>query len=202
MKTNICLLSLLILLGSFLHLSAQEPMLRRDAFGRLYTVTYENNDSTYWVNMSPLYVFPPMQFKNKRQEKFYWKTVRDVKKTLPYAKIVSKMLNDANRTLDSIPDPAERKKYLKNLEKDVTKQYEKDIRKMTFNQGKILIRLIDRETNMTSYDLIKMYRGSITAIFWQGIARIFGANLKDEYDAADKDQIIERVIILVEAGQL
>lgn len=159
-------------------------------------------DTLYVKRLRPLYVYPPMQFKNKSQEKFYWKTIRDVKKTLPYARIVSKTLNEANADLGNIVDDKEQKKYLKQLEKDVMSKYEKEIRKLTFSQGKMLIRLIDRETSMTSYELIQMYRGKISAAFWQGIARLFGANLKDEYDGKDKDQIIERVITLVEAGQL
>ena len=82
------------------------------------------------------------------------------------------------------------------------KKYEPDLRKMTFSQGKMLIKLINRETSYTSYDLIKMYRGSFAASFWQGIAKIFGADLKLDYDGKDREKIIERVILLVEAGQL
>jgi hypothetical protein len=176
----------------------------RDPEGRmLYEVLVtESNDSLYLLNLSPFYVFPPLKFKNKSQEKFYWKTIRDVKKTLPYARIVGKTLNDANAVLEKLPDDASRKRYLKELEKQVKKKYEPDLRKMTFSQGKMLIRLINRETSYTSYELIKMYRGTFAAFFWQGIAKIFGADLKLEYDGSDKERIIERVIILVEAGQL
>lgn len=176
----------------------------RDPEGRmLYEVLVtESNDTLFLLNLPPFYVFPPLKFKNKSQEKFYWKTVRDVKKTLPYARIVGKTLNDANADLEKLPDDAARKKYLKNLEKQVKKKYEPDLRKMTFSQGKMLIRLINRETSYTSYELIKMYRGTFAAFFWQGIAKLFGADLKLDYDASDRERIIERVIILVEAGQL
>lgn len=161
-----------------------------------------NGDTLYLANLDPLYCFPPLKFKNKAQEKFYWKTVRDVKKTLPYARIVSNTLIKANDEASKLPTDAERKKYFKKLEHDVKAKYESDIKKMTFSQGKMLIRLIDRETNITSYELIKMYRGQFIASFWQGIAKLFGTDLKQEYDGSDKDKIIERVIILVEAGQL
>lgn len=161
-----------------------------------------NQDTLYQTSLAPVYCFPPLKFKNKAQEKFYWKTVRDVKKTWPYARIVSNTLNKANEDLKKLPSESDRKKYLKNLEIEVKERYEPDLRKMTFSQGKMLIRLIDRETNMTSYDLIKMYRGSLSAFFWQGLAKIFGADLKQEYDGGDKDKIVERVIILVQAGQL
>ncbi len=161
-----------------------------------------NGDTIYLANLHTAYCFPVMKFKNKKQEKFYWKTVRDVKKTLPYAKIVGKTLNQANDTLTKLPDDKARKAYLKQLEREVKKKYEPEMRKMTFSQGKMLIRLINRETEYTSYELIKMYRGTFTAMFWQGMARIFGTDLKQEYDGSDKDKIIERVIVLVEAGQL
>ena len=149
-----------------------------------------------------LYVFPKLVFKNKKQEQFYWRTVRDVKVTLPYAKLISRMLSDTEAKLKTMP-PQEQKKYLKQYEKELFGKYEKEMRKMTRSQGKMLIRLIDRECNRNAYDLIKMYRGSITAFFWQGIGRFFGLNLKTEYDSGNQDnQIIERVIILVESGAL
>ena len=97
---------------------------------------------------------------------------------------------------------SDRKKYLAKYEKEVFKKYEADLRKLTINQGRLLLKLIDRECNSTSYDLIRNYRGSVSAFFWQGVARIFGSNLKSEYDAKGNDKILERVIILVESGQL
>lgn len=161
-----------------------------------------NGDTVYLTHLRPLYCYPPLKFKNKAQEKFYWKTVRDVKKTLPYARIVGRTLNEANTNLSKMKTEGEQKKYLKKLEQEVKVKYEGDLRKMTFSQGKMLIRLIDRETSYTSYELIKMYRGTFSAMLWQGVARIFGSDLKAEYDGADKDKIVERVITLVEAGQL
>ncbi len=199
MKATVRILSLFVFLGIGLQLSAQQ---RYDAQGHPLDLIVENNDTLYHITLPTLYVFPPLKFKNKKQEKFYWKTVRDVKRTLPYARLVGRTLNEANAELVKMDKKTDREKYLKNLETTIKKTYEPEIRKLTFSQGKLLIRLIDREANMTSYELIKMYRGSLTAFFWQGIARIFGANLKEEYDGNDKDHIIERVIILVEAGQL
>jgi hypothetical protein len=199
MKATVQILFLLLFLGIGNRLYAQQYV---EGHGYLFAFGIENNDTVYHANLHPLYVFPPLKFKNKKQEEFYWKTVRDVKKTLPYAKLVGKTLNEANADLAKIDKESDKKKYLKELEKTIKKKYEPEIRKLTFSQGKMLIRLIDREANMTSYELIKMYRGNITAFFWQGIAKLFGANLKEEYDGKDKDKIIERVIILVEAGQL
>ena len=151
--------------------------------------------------LPPVYCYPPMRFKNKRAKKFYWKTVRNVKKCLPYARIVSKVLNKANEDMEDM-DEAQKELYLKSLEKEVKRKYEPIVRKMTYSQGKILIKLIDRETNITSFELIRLYRGDLAAYFWQGVAKLFNANLKEEYDGKDKDKIIERIITLVEAGQL
>ena len=151
--------------------------------------------------LPPAYCYPPLRFKNKRAEKFYWKTVRNVKKCLPYARVVSKVLNKANEDMQNMNEQ-QKKIYLDALEKAVKKKYEPVLRHMTFSQGKILIKLIDRETNITSFELIRLYRGNLSAYFWQGVAKLFRANLKEEYDGKDKDKIIERIITLVEAGQL
>ncbi|MBP5307326.1 MAG: DUF4294 domain-containing protein [Paludibacteraceae bacterium] len=163
----------------------------------------ENGDTLYLMPMLPTaYCYAPLKFKNRRAEKFYWKTVRDVKKCLPYARIVSRTLNEANAELAKMSTEKEKREYLKKLEKEVKAQYEPVVWKMTRSQGRMLIKLIDRETHITSYELLRMYRGKFTAFFYQGIARLFGENLKDRYDGNDRDKIIERVITLVEAGQL
>lgn len=194
----------LILLGCFgyAHVNGQVIYSFQGYKSLFEVIVTPQKDTVYSTTLAPFYCYPPIKFKSKAQEKFYWKTVRDVKKTLPYARIVSNTLNKANAELALMKSESEKKKYLKLLEKEVKERYEPDLRQMTFSQGKMLIRLIDRETNMTSYELIKMYRGSLSAFFWQGVAKIFGADLKQEYDGTDKDKIVERVITLVQAGQL
>ena len=132
----------------------------------------------------------------------YERLVYNVKKVYPYAIIVRDKLKDVNTALEKLPDDKERKKYIKDIEKQIFKDYEGDMKEMTITQGRILIRLIDRETQNTSYDLIKEYRGKITASFWQGIARLFGTNLKEEYDPVGDDFLIEMIIGEIEAGKL
>jgi hypothetical protein len=170
--------------------------------GARLMVQVNGNDTVFLAYLHDVWVFPRQKFKNKAQEQYFWRTVRDVKRTLPYAKLVASELSQVNMKLASIPNDKERKKYLGQFEKEVFKKYEADLKKMTINQGRLLLKLIDRECERTSYDLIKVYRGSVSAFFWQGVARVFGSNLKSEYDASDKDKILERVILLVEAGQL
>jgi hypothetical protein len=162
-----------------------------------------DGDTIYYATLRDVWIFPKSAlYKNKKEEQFFWRTVRDVKRTLPYAKLLSKELYIVNQNLTELPNNKERKKYINKFEKEVFAKYEKDLRKMTISQGKMLIKLVDRECDKTSYELVKAYKGSIVAGFWQGVAKIFGSNLKSEYDATDKDKVIERIILLVESGQL
>ena len=162
----------------------------------------ENGDTLYMAWLHELWVYPPMKFKNKKQEKFYWKTVRDVKKCLPYAKKITADMAYADAALAQLPDEKSRRKWWRGFEHQLYKKYEKDFRGMYASQGMMLMKLMDRETDRTSYELIKQYKGKASANWWQFVAKLFKNDLKEEYDANDKDRITERVINLVEAGQL
>lgn len=161
-----------------------------------------DQDTFYLAHLHTIHVFPEMKFKNKKQERFYWKTVRDVKKTLPIAKQLTIEMAYADEQLAKIPDARDRKKWWRQHEKYLFKKYEQKFRKMTASQGQMLMKLMDRESERTSYELIKHYRGKASANFWQFVAKLFKNDLKEEYDAEDKDRIVERVIYLVETGQL
>ena len=190
------------LLYLILLLAVGTNMLAANAYVDSCMIRIENGDTLYMAWLHDVWVYPPMRFKNKRQERFYWKTVRDVKKTLPYAKMITKDMAYADAELAKLPDKKNRKKWWRSYEKYLFKKYEKDFRGMYASQGMMLMKLMDRETDRTSYELIKQYRGKASANFWQFIAKLFKNDLKEEYDAADKDKIVERVINLVEAGQL
>lgn len=159
-------------------------------------------DTFYLAQMQDIWVYPTMVFKSKKQERFYWRTVRDVKKTLPFAKELAKEMQVADYQLALLPDDNARRKWWRQHEKFLFKKYEHHFRKMTASQGQMLMKLMDRESDRTSYEIIKHYRGKASANFWQFIAKLFKNDLKEEYDAYDKDRIVERVINLVEAGQL
>jgi len=161
-----------------------------------------DGDTLYMAWLHEVWVYPPLKFKNKRQEKFYWKTVRDVKKCLPYAKMITADMAYADAELAKLPDDKSRRKWWKAYERTLFKKYEKDFRGMYASQGMMLMKLMDRETDRTSYELIKQYKGKSAANFWQFVAKLFKNDLKEEYDAADKDRITERVINLVESGQI
>lgn len=160
------------------------------------------NDTIPYFVLPTYYCYPPLKFKNKKEEQFYWRTVRDVKVVLPYVRHIRKVMEKTNEALMSMPDKASRDAYMKNFEKRIYKENETKFKDLTLNQGKLIIRLLDRETNNTSYELIKAYRGSFSAGFWQVFALVLGADLKTKYGTKEEDAVIERVIVLVEAGQL
>lgn len=152
--------------------------------------------------LNSVYVYPKERFNDESSELNYWKLVRDVKKVYPLSKIVYYTLYETMNYLQTLPDEKSRQKHLRRMEKDLVEEYEPVLRKMSYNQGKILIKLIYRECNYSSYDLIKAYRGSFSAGLWQGVAKIFRADLKSGYDANNKDQMIERIVRKIDQGQL
>jgi len=138
----------------------------------------------------------------KRDFRRYERLIYNIKRVYPYAIIVRTRMESVNEELKLIESERERKDYLKKVEKEVFAEYEDEIAHLTINQGKILIKLIDRETQNTSYQLIRDYRGKVSAAFWQGIARLFGTNLKAEYDRFGEDAAIEMILIEIEEGRL
>jgi Domain of unknown function (DUF4294) len=161
-----------------------------------------NGETLPEVEIKEVTVYAHPQFAKKSDFRKYERLVENLKKVYPYALIVRSRLQKVNEDISKINDEKERKEYLKKVEKDVFANYEGDIRDMTITQGRLLIKLIDRETQNTSYVLIKDYRGKFAATFWQGIARIFGTNLKEEYDPYGEDSLIEMIILEIDAGRL
>lgn len=161
-----------------------------------------NGDTLPHVLLKEITIFPTLKFANQKEYLRYSRLVHNVKVTLPYARIASARLLEINNELGTIKSEKERKKYLKEAEKNLFAEFEAPLRKLTFSQGKMLIRLIDRETGNTSFDLIKQYKGKVSAFFWQGMARIFGANLKDEYNPNRDDKMVEYIIMMIDSGQI
>ena len=204
MRRAICILILsLITIYAWSNNRQKSPIPSQDMqFIEQVELQVKDNDTFYLAHMHNIYVYPKLKFSNKQQERFYWKTVRDVKKTLPFAKLLTQEMIFADKQLTKITDQKKRKQWWKKYEKYLFKKYEQDFRKMTASQGQMLMKLMDRESDRTSYEIIKHYRGKASANFWQFIAKLFKNDLKEGYDAEDKDRIVERVINLVEAGQL
>jgi hypothetical protein len=154
------------------------------------------------VEIKEVTVYAHPEFPKKSDFRKYERLVYNLKIVYPYALIVRNKLLKVNEDLGSFKNEKERKEYMKKVEKEVFAEYEGAIRDMTISQGRLLIKLIDRETQNTSYALIKDYRGKFAAAFWQGIARIFGTNLKEEYDRFGEDALIESIILEIDAGRL
>lgn len=177
---------------------------RQDVYKKKYHKITEDGDTVLVLVMNQITVFPPIKFKNKKEEQFYWRTVRDVKLTLPYAKLICTTLTETYEYIETFPTQKEREKHLKQMEKDVFNQYKPVLKKFSKNQARLLVKLIQRETNQSSYNILKAFLGSFRATFWQGFGKLFGVNLKGEYhpEKDRKDAIIERVCVAVEQGAL
>lgn len=178
---------------------ARIPLVR----GRYHFVS-EEGDTAIMVVLNNITYFPPLKFKNKKQEQFYWRTVRDVKRTLPYAKMIAETILETYEYMETLPSQEERQRHLQQMEKEVFNQYKPQLKKFTKSQGKMLVKLITRETNQSSYSILKAFLGTFRAGFWQTFGRFFGVNLKSDFrpDKNEEDAIIERVCVLVEQGML
>ena len=168
---------------------------------RVRTVAYRG-DTVPTVSLPTVYVYRPVQFKNKRQARRYSKLVRDVKKVLPLANEVQHAIIETYEYIMTLPDDKARQRHLKAVEKSIKEQYTPRMKKLTFAQGKLLIKLVDRQTNSTGYELVKAFLGPFRAGFYQAFAALFGASLKKEYDPEGEDALTERVVRMVENGQL
>ena len=159
-------------------------------------------DSIQYMEMNNVYVYPELTFKNKKQAQSYMRLVTNVKKVLPIAKEARQMLIETTELLEMLPDEKSKEEHIKRVEDDIFRTYKPKMKKLTYSQGKLLIKLIDRECHSSSYDMIKAFMGPIRAGFWQVFAWGFGASLKKEYDPEGTDRLPERVVRMVEAGQI
>lgn len=181
-----------------------EAQLKIKAYVGFYRFVDEYGDTVRMTRIKDVYVYPPLKFKNKKQEEYYWKTVRDVRKTLPYAKLAFSTLCETYEYIQTIPNQKTREKHLKRLESDIFEQYKPVVKTMTKNQGKILLKLINRETDQSSFNIVKAFLGSFRAGFWQTFGKFFGMNMKAGFhpDSNKDDAMIDRIAHLIEQGQL
>ena len=161
---------------------------------------YEGGDSIQYMEMNNVYVFPPVTFENKKQEGAYMRLVKNVKLVLPIAKEANMIMMETAEYLETLPDKKAKAEHMKRVEKSI--EYKPRMKKLTYSQGKLLIKLIYRESHSSSYELIQAFLGPVRAGFYQAFAWAFGASLKKEYDPEGIDRLTERVVLMVEAGQL
>ena len=185
------------LLAVFPDLFAQNE--KKDNSG-VTRVVIEGSDTIPMIELPEVRVFDRRELDYLYLKRRYRRLIRNVKKAYPYSKIAGEKLRELDDQLALIDNEKEQKEHIKKAEEEILGQFEKQVRKLTVTQGIILVKLIDRETGRSSYQVIKELRGSITAFFWQGIARIFGNNLKAEYDPDGDDKVMEDIVRGIEAG--
>ena len=139
---------------------------------------------------------------NKRYWRRYYELEPKVKLVYPYAKAAGDLMKQYDAKLSKIDNERDRKSFVKEAEEEMKAQFEGDLREMTVSEGILLIKLIDRETGDTSYELIEELKGGFSAFMWQSVARLFGHNLKDKYDAEGDDIIIEEIVRQIECGEI
>jgi len=165
--------------------------------------TIIGNDTLPIVYLGQAMVVDDRKFKNPIAEWKHQRLIRNVKKAYPYAKIAGQKIKEYNKLIVSTKSEIEKNRLLKECEKQLISEFSKDIQDLTFTQGHILLKLIDRESGKTSYEILKQYRGSTQASMWQTLARIFGNDLKSEYNPQQgDDKQIENIICLIEGGFL
>ncbi len=159
-------------------------------------------DTLPHIRLQTVYILPPREFKSKKERRRFIKLTRKIKKVLPYAKTAGIILYNLEQELLLIESEKEQKKVINRVDKELKERYTEELKKLKISEGRLLIKLIDRETGDTSFELIKDLRGGFSAFMWQSMARLFGEDLKESYDGVGNDKLIEEIIIRIENGEL
>ena len=195
-RLNIVILIMFLSLGSLKCFAQQQPQSAAQKSVYLTPMCVYEGDTIPYVKLPTVYIFKPLKFKNKRDMNKYYKLIRDVKKVLPISKEINRAIIETYEYMMTLPTEKARQKH------SLKEQYTPRMKKLTFAQGKLLIKLVDRQTNSTGYELVKAFMGPFKAGFYQTFAALFGASLKKQYDPMGDDALTERVILMVESGQL
>lgn len=199
MSKFITILSIIVLVPIFDCLAQQTVII--DGY-TIPAITNLNGESLpNWV-IPEIVVFPKRKFKTQKDYRQYQKMIRNLKAVYPYARIARAKFYDMNHQLNQLQSKREKEKYINQVEKEIRDEFEKKLMNLTVSQGKMLIKLLDRETGQTSYELLKELKGGFSAGLWQAVARIFGSNLKTEFDEEGEDKILNELIMLYEHHQL
>lgn len=154
------------------------------------------------ITVRDIYVYPELRFKDRNEYIHYLRMVRDVKKVLPIASMINNLIIETYEYVNTLPNARSKKKHMRAVEKGLKEQFTVQMKRLTYSQGQMLIKLISRQSSQSSYDLIKAFMGPFKASAYQIFAKTFGSTLKVEYDPNGKDKMIERIIVLVLNGQL
>lgn len=159
-----------------------------------------NGDTVAVVDLNTVDVETQWVFKNHRHYEQWTRTKYNVKKVYPYAILAAAKLKEYDKALAAISNEKQKKIFLKVCEKDLRKEFEDELKDLSVTQGRVLMKLIDRETGKTTYEIVKQMRGSFQAVMWNALATLFGNNMKCEYDPGTEDMMIENAVKLVERG--
>ena len=182
----------------------QEPVHYKLKLQRFrYVKPLIENGDTMWCYLLPeLWVYPPLKFKSEKQRRAYNRLVANVKKVLPIAQEANALIAETYETLEMLPTQKEKNAHIKAVERDIKAQYTPRMKQLTYSQGKLLIKLVDRECNQSSYEIVQAFLGPARAAFYQVFAWTFRASLKKEYHPEEEDKLIERVVRQVETGHI
>lgn len=186
---------ILLFLISFLGVNAQKPDSSKMVMGIV-----EGNDTIIKVNVQEVWIYPERKFSSRRQQRYYSRYVAKVKKVYPVAVEARILLAKYEPEYYALENQRDRRKLMKGIEKELLDKHKEKLKKWSISDGRILLKLIDRETDRTAYSLIKDFRGDVSAVFWQGMARLFKNNLKDEYSPENEDQLLEEIVRKIESG--
>lgn len=164
--------------------------------------TAYRGDSIPHVTLPVLYKYPPLTFKNNKERERYNRLVANVKKVLPLAKLAKYTIIETYDYLETLPDKRAREAHMERVEAGLKQQYTPMLKRLTRSQGRLLVKLIDRECNQTGYSIARAFIGSFKANLYQAMAFCFGQSLTKRYDPEGDDFYTERVVRLVESGQL
>lgn len=193
------MIKVLIILFAFLPVDSYSQVTGKKK-QQYYKAKIVNKDTILLINT--IYIFPEKTFKSESEKRKYIRLIRDLKKVYPYSVLARNKFVDMQQQLYNCKTESQKKKFSKDYENALLKEYGDEMKKLTITQGRLLLKLIDREIGITGYVLLKEYRSTFSAVFWQTLARMFGTNLKDEYDPEGEDILIEEIVSKIEAKKL
>ncbi|MDA3867075.1 MAG: DUF4294 domain-containing protein [Salinivirgaceae bacterium] len=166
-------------------------------------ITIENGDTLGNVTLRDIVIYPRRDLsRNTRATRQYLRLVKKIRRAYPYAQLAVHILESIYDTLPNLDTKRQQKRFLKAFDKALRERYMDELKNLTVTEGRILLKLIDRETGYTSFYLVEELRGQLSAIFWQSLARLFGENLKTQYEPLGEDRIIEEIVVKIETGRL
>lgn len=198
MKSRALIILALILTAS---VSAEAQGFKRPK-GEPMFYTVEKGDTVFLDTIDPVWCFPRGRKMRSGDWRRYYKTVYNFNKVYPYALVGRKLMAQVDSTIAAdVSKRSERNRYINDVEKELFRLFEKDIRNMTISQGLVLMRLVDRECGMSAFNIIKTYESGFVANFWQLVAKIFSQDLKTRYDPAGKDARLEELVKIWDSGK-